>query len=75
VRYKCLSCGKTADELGWRENEDGRDYCFCVKCGIEDPPIEFIEDEEEEPAVEFNEDDKLTKEQFDNLFDSGWRKI
>lgn len=73
MRYKCLSCGNTSDELGWREHGDGRDYFFCVKCGTEAPPIEFIEDEEEESAVEFDEDDKLTKEQFDNLFDSGWR--
>lgn len=62
MRYKCLCCGKTADKLGWAEHEDGRDYYFCVKCGMEDPPLGFIADA-----------NKLTKEQFDNLFDSGWR--
>ena len=62
MRYKCLCCGKTSDDLGWREHEDGRDYFFCVKCGSEEPPIEFIE-----------EANKLTKDQFDSLFDSGWR--
>lgn len=48
MRYKCLSCGKTSDKLGWSEHEDGRDSFFCVKCGTEDPPIEFIEDEDKE---------------------------
>lgn len=62
MRYRCLCCGKTSDKLGWREHGDGRDYCFCVKCGTEDPPLEFIDDSE-----------KLTKDQFDSLFDSGWR--
>ena len=62
MRYKCLACGRVTERLGWIEREDGRDYCYCIKCGVEDPPIEYVEDGE-----------KLTKDQFDSLFDSGWR--
>jgi len=62
MRYKCLACGRVTEKLGWKEREGGSDSFFCVKCGTVDPPIEFIE-----------EANKLTKDQFDSLFDSGWR--
>lgn len=62
MRYKCLACGRVTEKLGWVEHEDGSDHSFCIKCGTEDPPIEFIE-----------EANKSTKDQFDSLFDSGWR--
>jgi hypothetical protein len=43
-----MCCEQISDDLGWAEYEDGRDYFFCIKCGIENPGIEFIETDETE---------------------------